>query len=326
MREQEVMGARVSTIEGPADWEVDPVKKYLVLLAIIVMALPLAACSPRIQSVAACPDQSVYGGTYLADILLPAELEVTLSDGTTKQVPVAWDIAAWLGKPLQESIIVSGKAEGVKEPVTVQVVVMSKTAAMPSLTEPELTSGNIAALMTERMAADPRLTGVTWSSNRAAVVFTLQEEGPLYIWSVGEAAPQEVLPTNFYHQLAWSFDNQYLCVHVYPSLGEHAARVISYPSLTFTPYFQIVNQTYWSPDSNELLMAKQSSVKAAPDAAFAAYLTDLALFNAETGETRILVQAEPKATCFPNAWKAPGVVTYRKGSLNSFQELELSLR
>lgn len=102
--------------------------------------------------------------------------------------------------------------------------------------------------------------------------------------------------------------------------------MISYPSLTFTPYFEIVLETYWSPDSNELLLALQSSVKAAPDADLVSYLTDLAMYNAETEETRILVQADPKTTWFPNGWKAPGVVTYRKGGTNNFQELELSLR
>lgn len=177
-------------------------KKYLALLLLIVITVLSAACSPRIQSVTAWPDQLVYAGTYLADIPMPTELEVTLSNGTTGKDAVTWDIAAWQGKSLQESITVTGQVEGARQPTKLQVLVLSKTATLPALTDQELATVEPATLMAERIAADRRITGDTWSSNRTAVAFTLWEEGPLYIWSVGQPAPQEVLPVNFYHELA----------------------------------------------------------------------------------------------------------------------------
>lgn len=270
-----------------------------------------------------------HAGTLFDEIELPAELDVSFVGHSGEKAPVVWDTAAWTGKYLEKTIKLCGRVANILEPAYLVV------AVLPTLTTEELTSGNAAALMADRLDNDPAFYQCTWAPGRDGVTFMLGmdirgDAAPLYVWKTDSPtavrAKGKLQRIGFYHGLAWSYDGRYLAVHDNPS-GETALYIVDGETLEVVQTMCTWSIGYWSPDSPEYLVASLEGGQA-PTFPFAiSPTTDLVLINAASGERKTLLAADSETLYSPQGWKGPGQALYtrnHKGEVT--QDLVLSTR
>lgn len=185
--------------------------------------------------------------------------------------------------------------------------VLTDAPSVPALSAAELTNSTV-LIQRLQMAG---LREVTLSPDGLSVAFLTAED--LYVWVLPEPTPKRAAVLGpggspFRHHLSWSPDGQFLAVHD-GSGANITLKILRTADFKLVAEMPIYTLAYWSPDSDEMLMATASGVK--PTIEFTIdYLTDLVLYDVETGKSRTLLKADGETSYRPSGWTKPGEASY----------------
>ncbi len=252
-------------------------------------------------------------GTDLAVFDAEAGIMQTLasSTGEYEYVPYSWDS---LGRAVYRRRFF-GDRQGFESIRTADnlfyhVGEVTLHPAIPVLTEAELSSTNLAAILNEKLQM-AGLCSITWRKDQSAVAFLTASD--CYIWQLPEARPQlltSVRPGGFnqLHHLAWSPDDRYLSIH--EGLGQETnLKVLSFPERQVVLDSPVYTLAYWAPDISQLLLATPSGITLPADFV-PSYTADLVLLDVATGQKRVLLEAQGQTSYRPLGWITPNKISY----------------
>lgn len=233
------------------------------------------------------------------------------STGEYEYAPLSWDI---LGRAIYRQRFFGDRRgfESIRviDNLVYHVGEVTLNPAIPVLTEAELSSPHLAAILNEKLQI-AGLRAITWRQDQSAVAFLTASD--CYVWQLPEAEPKQINSVrrggfNQLHHLAWSPDDRYLSIH--EGIGQETnLKVLSFPEPEIVVDSPVYVLAYWAPDTNQLLLATPSGI--APTIDFVpSYTADLALLDVVTGQKRVLLRADGKTSYRPMGWITPSTISY----------------
>lgn len=286
-------------------------RKRLLFILLTLLTLPvMSGCKPpSVVKVISPVDVSVGVGQTLPE--LPAQVEVVYSNGEREMADVEqWQITQ---ARLWKDTTITGKVAGTDLPVTLQVVVQDKNAL--SLSEAELKSSDLLSAMEDKLRGNPQVRMYRVSPLKTQICYIYStnpvlDAGQLvYCWEVGTASSQvlPILGINYY-KLEWSADGAFL-------YAASASDVVGmFDVIDMTTHEQEVSlasymSAKWSPNSHELLIAQPNQVELIVPIGDGCSF-DLAIYNADTNETTIVLSGTADCIYSIVGWDGPDTVIY----------------
>lgn len=312
-------------------------RRLAAMALFLAIALPLAACSPRITAVVPPKTQLVYPESLASQLVLPSEVAVNYRDGSSGLAKVVWDTAG-LPERLTADAELLGRIANSDRSVTLQLAVRRPTAEdevefwadppLPMLTDRELAAPDCQEIMLRLVSAlsqNPERS-IVWSADRQTLAYVTMES--FWVWPLGARTPSKLEAASgaglggLSHP-AWSHDSRWLSVQLGFS-SEQALLLFEPEQWQLVRRINIYQQAFWAPDSNWQLCARDGGLE--QKASFTIdYTTDLVLVSAETGEERVLLAADEQTLYSALGWSGPDVVRYGRNLNGSYGEGQLAI-
>lgn len=283
--------------------------KGLVLLVGLMLLTVVAVGCGRQVTISQVVEPEPVSATVWGELpKLPATVEVVYSDGKRRDVTVEWETSQLNSRILLNDFTVQGKLAGTDHLVSVVVEVQDEQRLQ--LTTEEFQGSDVKAVISSKLASQ-NIIG-SWSPDGTAVTYfrSVGEQERLYLWRVAEKQSRliHVDDGGSMYDCKWSYDGKYFSF-------TQSTDVMVNITVVATTAANIVGDTVslmgaaWSPDTQELLLTIGNNIEADTHTGST---FDIAIYNADTRQTTVLVEGDAESLLIAGGWEAPNVVRYSR--------------